>query len=181
LYSAEEYEIMKGDIQVCKQLGCDGVVIGILSSAGAVDKVRCEKLVSYAYPLGVTFHRAFDRTTDPFEALENIMEIGCERILTSGQQPKAFAGKQLIRDLIVQAGERIVIMPGSGITSENIISIAESTGAEEFHSSASMYKNSKMEYHNAAMKELMKHHIVNKEEVYKMSELLRNHGINDIV
>ena len=83
-YSGDEFEIMKEDIKMCRQLGCDGIVIGLLKKDGSVDKKRCRELVVLAYPLGVTFHRAFDRTKDPFRALEDIIETGCERILTSG-------------------------------------------------------------------------------------------------
>ena len=91
------------------------------------DKKRCNILVEHAYPLGVTFHRAFDRTVDPFEALEDIIDIGCERILTSGQKPNALDGAELIKQLIEKAGDRIIIMPGSGVRVDNIIAIAETT------------------------------------------------------
>ncbi len=173
LYNEEEYKIMKADIELCKKAGADGVVLGLLTKDGKVDKERCKRLADYAYPLGVTFHRAFDRTSNAAEALEDIIDIGCERILTSGLQPKAIAGQQLIRELIVQAGERIIVMPGSGVTSENIISLAETTGASEFHSSASVYKDSEMKYTNEAMNEQMRYTTVNKEEVNKMKTLLR--------
>lgn len=174
LYNDEEFEMMKADIQVCKKLGCDGVVLGMLTPEGKVDKEKCKLLIGHAYPLGVTFHRAFDRTSNAVEALEDIIEIGCERILTSGLQPKATGGQQLIKELIAHAGERIIIMPGSGVTSENIISLAENTGAIEFHSSASIYKNNEMKYINEAMNERMQYTVVNKEEVSKMRELLRS-------
>ena len=174
-FSDNEFEIMKADIGVCKSLGCDGVVIGILKKNGAIDKERCSELVDMAYPLGVTFHRAFDRAKDPFSALEDIIDIGCERILTSGQQPKAIDGAQMIRELISQANDRIIIMPGSGINSGNIISMAEKTGAEEFHSSARLYGQSKMEYANASMNESLENIAVNKNEVMKMAELLKGY------
>ena len=173
LYTEAEYEMMKADIEICKNLGVDGIVSGMLTSAGKIDKEKCGKLAEYAYPLGVTFHRAFDRTSNPLEALEDIVEIGCERILTSGLQPKAVEGQQLIKELIAHADERIIIMPGSGVTSENIISLAENTGAVEFHSSAAMYRNSEMKYSNDAMNEQMKHVVVNKAEVHKMRQLLQ--------
>ena len=160
---------------MCKKLGCDGVVLGILTSEGKVDKEKCKALVSYAYPLGVTFHRAFDRTSNAIAALEDIIEIGCERILTSGLRPKAIDGQQLIKELIIHANDRISIMPGSGVTSENIISLAENTGAVEFHSSAGTYKETEMKYINEAMHEQMKHIVVNKEEVNKMKNLLINY------
>jgi len=175
LYHDDEFAIMKADIEMCKKLGCDGVVIGLLKKDGSIDKKRCKELVVLAYPLGVTFHRAFDRTKDPFEALEDIIELGCERILTSGQQPKAIDGVQIIKELILRAEDRIIIMPGSGVNAENIISIAESTGAKEFHSSASIYTESKMNYTNQSMNESLKHITVNKDEIIKMVKLLNEY------
>ncbi|MEP6582842.1 MAG: copper homeostasis protein CutC [Ginsengibacter sp.] len=172
LYSRADIEMLKTDIEVCKKTGCDGIVLGLLTKEGKVDKERCKHLVSYAYPLGVTFHRAFDRTSNAMQALEDIIDIGCERILTSGLKPKAVDGQELIKELIKQAGERIIIMPGSGITSENIQSLAKNTGAAEFHSSASIPKDTEMQYLNDSMNETMNHMVVNKEEVYKMRKLL---------
>ncbi len=173
LYSDEEFQIMKDDIAACKTLGCDGVVFGMLTKDGNIDKVKCAKLIGYAYPLEVTFHRAFDRTVDPFKALEDIINIGCERILTSGQQPKAADGLPLLKELVEKAGDRIIIMPGSGITSQNIISIAESTAAIEFHSSAGTTKDSSMKFNNPAIHASMNYLIANKEEIKKMRELLQ--------
>jgi copper homeostasis protein len=135
-YSDDEFEIMKTDIKISKQLGCDGIVLGMLMKEKKVDKRRCGQLVELAYPLGVTFHRAFDRTADPFVALQDIIDIGCERILTSGQKPNAAEGKDMIAALIKAADDRIIIMPGAGVRSDNIINLAESTNAKEFHSSA---------------------------------------------
>ena len=175
LYSEDEFKIMKADVEMCKSLGCDGIVTGLLKKDGSVDKERCRELVVLAYPLGVTFHRAFDRTKDPFGALKDIIEIGCERILTSGQQPKAVDGIQILKELILQADERIIIMPGSGVNAENIISIAESTGAMEFHSSAGMFAESKMIYTNLSMNESLKHITVNKEEIIRMIKLLKEY------
>ena len=153
LYSDTEFEIMKADVQICKNIGCNGVVIGILLADGTVDKERCKQLVDIAYPMGVTFHRAFDRTADPFKALEDIISIGCERILTSGQKPSVNEGVQLLIDLVQQANERIIIMPGSGVRAENIVALANKTNALEFHTSARIHINSKMEFINKSMNE----------------------------
>jgi copper homeostasis protein len=177
LYSDDEFEIMKNDIAICKQLGCDGVVFGILNPDGKVDKVRCKELIDLAYPLEATFHRAFDRVDDPFEALEDIIELGFERILTSGLVPKAIDSKQTIFELILQSAGRIIIMPGSGVNSGNIISIAESTGAKELHSSASVQVESKMKYQNPSMNESLKNVTVDKEEVKKMVQLLNGYQL----
>lgn len=135
LYNKDEFEIMKKDVQLCKELGCDGIVIGLLNMDGSIDIARTAELVEMAYPLGVTFHRAFDRCRDPFEALEQLIEIGCERILTSGQKPSVVDGVALVAELNKKADGRIIIMPGSGVRKENIKMLAERTGCIEFHSS----------------------------------------------
>ena len=129
LFDDQDFEIMKSDVALCKEIGCDGVVIGMLKKDGAIDKKRSAQLVELAYPLGVTFHRAFDHAANPFEALEDIISIGCERILSSGQRPTAMEGADLLNDLIRQAEERIIIMPGSGLRSNNILELKEKTGA----------------------------------------------------
>jgi copper homeostasis protein len=146
LYTDEEFEIMLNDVKLCKDLGCDGVVIGLLNKNGEIDIKRTSKLIELAYPLEVTFHRAFDRCKDPFEALEQLIEIGCQRILTSGQQPAAPQGIDLITQLIKIADERITIMPGSGIRKENIRELAQKAGASEFHSSLRGKQKSQMEF-----------------------------------
>lgn len=153
LYTDEEFEIMLQDVRLCKQLGCDGVVTGLLNSDGVIDVLRTAKLAEAAYPMGVTIHRAFDRCRDPFGALEQIIELGCERILTSGQQPSVTDGVQLVADLNRHAGERIIIMPGSGVRKENIKMLAEKTGCTEFHSSLREKSASRMEYIHPAFKD----------------------------
>jgi copper homeostasis protein len=167
-YTDDEFEIIKADVQICKELGCDGVVIGMLHADGTVDKERCRQLVASAYPLGVTFHRAFDRVKDAAQALEDIIEIGCERILTSGLQPTALEAVETIAALIKQADERIIIMPGSGVRANNILDLAKKTGAVEFHTSARMNMESKMNYTNKAMKESLQSVTVDQEEIEKI-------------
>jgi copper homeostasis protein len=171
-YSNADFEIMKSDVQMCKQLGCDGVVIGMLNKDGTVDKERCKKLVQLAYPMGVTYQRAFDRVNDPFKALEDIIETGCERILTSGLVPNCLNGAPLIAQLIQQAAERIVIMPGSGLQSSNVVEVAKITGAKEFHTSARVFVNTAMDFVIAAMDEDLKNVMVDGEEVKKIAEAL---------
>lgn len=146
LYTADEFEIMLHDVVLCKQLGCDGVVIGMLNQDGSIDTERTARLVHAAYPLGVTFHRAFDRCKDPFEAMEQLINIGCERILTSGQQPGAPEGVELIAQLNKAADDRIIIMPGSGVRKDNVKQLAEKTGCLEFHSSLRGKAKSQMEF-----------------------------------
>ena len=173
-YTDEEFEIMRSDIELCKESGCNGVVIGILKANGSVDKERCKKLVELAYPLGVTFHRAFDRTNDALAALEDIISIGCERILTSGLHPTATEGCDTIAALVKHAASRIIIMPGSGVRSGNIIELAQRTGAVEFHTSARVDAVSRMEYTNRLMKEDLRSVIVDTDEVNKIATALRS-------
>jgi len=135
LYNDVEFEIMKSDIHHCGKIGCDGVVIGMLHADGSVDKTRCKELIdtAHSYSMGVTFHRAFDRCHNLFESMEAIIEMGCERILTSGGKDTAPEGAPVIRQLIQQAGNRIIIMPGAGITSKNAADLIKNTGATELH------------------------------------------------
>ncbi len=148
LYDGLEFEVMKRDITLCKQLGCDGVVIGILTADGRVDKERCRILTELAWPMGVTFHRAFDMTADPMQALEDILDIGCERILTSGQRNTAVEGIPLLKTLVQAAQERIIIMAGSGVRSHNIATLVKETGATEYHTTARAYVEGGMLYRN---------------------------------
>ncbi len=173
-YSDAEFDVMKVDVKLCKDLGCDGVVIGMLNADGTVDKKRCKELVEIAYPLGVTFHRAFDRVSDASQALEDVIEIGCERILTSGLVPNALNGAETLAALIKQADERIIIMPGSGIRAGNIIELAQKTGAVEFHTSARMNIDSKMNYTNEGMNESLKSVSADVDEIKKIIFSLNN-------
>jgi len=146
LFTDEEFSIMLRDVQLCKQLNCDGVVVGALNTDGSIDIKRTSQLVEAAYPLGVTFHRAFDRCSNPFEAMELLIRIGCERILTSGQKPSAPDAVDMIDQLNREADDRIIIMPGSGVRKENIKMIAEKTGCTEFHSSLRRKIKSNMQF-----------------------------------
>ena len=148
LYTAPEFESMKQDIRLCKQLGADGVVVGVLLANGHIDRERCGELVELAKPMSVTFHRAFDMAADPFAALEDAIAIGCDRILTSGQARSAVEGADLIAELVRRARERIIIMPGAGVTDLNMAELAAKTKAREFHSSARTFVPSPMQYRN---------------------------------
>ena len=174
LYSDAEFDIIKSDVLLCKELGCDGVVIGMLNTDGTVDKERTKILTSLAYPMGVTFHRAFDRTENMFKALEDIIECGCERILTSGQKPTAYDGIDNIKALLQKAGDRIIIMPGSGVNSKNIIEIAQHTGATEFHSSARNFIDSKMQFSQSSMNEQLTSVNLNADEVCSIINALKS-------
>lgn len=145
-YSDLEFEMMKEDIRICKELGADGIVFGILLPDGSIDFERNRQLVELARPMSVTFHRAFDVTPDPFQALESIIELGFSRILTSGQKNTVPEGLELLKQLVEKANSRIIIMPGSGINEHNIKEIRNYTGAVEFHLTGRKSIPSKMEY-----------------------------------
>jgi copper homeostasis protein len=146
LYTKDEFEIMKNDIKLCKELGCEGIVVGLLNMDGTIDMTRTSELIELAYPLEVTFHRAFDRCKDPFAALEELIEIGCQRILTSGQKPTVSEGVDLVAELNKKADDRIIILPGSGVRKDNIKMLAEKTGCIEFHSSLRGKSKSPMQF-----------------------------------
>src|SRR5690606_7282431 len=151
LYSESEFDEILTDIAFCKELGCDGVVIGILNEDGSIDVRRNAIIVAHARPMTVVFHRAFDRCNDPILALEEIIELGFDRILTSGLRDSADQGRELIRALIEKANHRIEVMPGSGVNKGNIIDLLEFTKAKSVHSSAKMSMPSKMTYHNDSL------------------------------
>lgn len=148
-YSDLEMELMLADIEFAKNNGFDGVVFGVLQSDGKIDIVRTRQLVEAATPMQVTFHRAFDVCSHPFEALEQIIEIGgIQRILTSGQQQTAILGANFIQKLVEKADNRIVIMPGSGINADNILALQQTTKVTEFHLSAKELVESSMTFRN---------------------------------
>jgi len=168
LYSQKEFDIIQADVQLCKKLGCQGIVTGFLTADGNIDIARTNTITELAYPMKVTFHRAFDRCADPAKALEDIIKGGCTRLLTSGQKPKAPQGSKLIKQLIELANGRIIVMPGSGIRPHNIKELAEHTGATEFHSSLRTLQKSNMDFIHpdfAAFKEDYCHDSVNYGEV----------------
>jgi copper homeostasis protein len=146
LYSDLEREIMLEDVRMARRLGVDGVVFGVLTSDGDIDMDFMRQLMAESEGMSVTFHRAFDVCRNPFVALEQIIELGCDRILTSGQMPKAEEGVDLLKQLVEKAGDRIIIMPGCGVNAGNIAKIAQITGAKEFHFSARSKHESGMQF-----------------------------------
>ena len=172
LYSDTEFKAMLDDIRFCREEGCDGVVIGMLNADGTIDVSRCAALIEAAGNLEVTFHRAFDRVADPFSALEAIINLGCKRILTSGLRPTALEGIDTLTQLTEIAGNRIKIMPGSGIRASNIGTIVEITGALAYHSSARKSKASAMLYNNLNMNELLSKITIDGEEVKMLRQEL---------
>lgn len=148
LYSEDEHAVMLRDIDVAKQAGADGVVIGVLDADARIDEARTRELVERARPMSVTFHRAFDMTRDPVAALETLVDIGVDRILTSGQEESAMAGLELLSDLVKRAGDRIIIMPAGNIHESNVEKIARETGADELHVTGFMDVDSGMQFRN---------------------------------
>lgn len=136
VYTAREVQVMEQDILALRSL-CTGLVFGALTPRGDVDLPVMRRLMQAAQGLPVTFHRAFDRCRDPFAALEQIIDLGCRRILTSGQQPSAAQGIDLLRQLRQRAAGRIIIMPGGGVTPDNAADILARTGCTEIHASCS--------------------------------------------
>lgn len=151
LYNDLELKSMIKDIEMCRRLGVDGVVIGCLDKSGNVDMHQTKTLIEASGTMSVTFHRAFDLCKDPFEALENIITLGCERILTSGQQPTAIEGVHLLQSLHTKAAGRIILLAGSGVNENNIAEIAGTTGIQEFHFSARTAVESKMEFRKSGV------------------------------
>lgn len=133
LYSDLEFQAMQHDVAMARETGADGVVFGLLNSDGTVDVPRTRDLIQQARPLKVTFHRAFDMTRDPFEALETLIELGLDRVLTSGQEASVIEGLDLIAALIQRAQGRIIVMPGGGITPHNVARVAALPGLREIH------------------------------------------------
>ena len=148
LYSDLEVERMAVDIAVCRDLGVDGVVFGCLKADGTIDVEKNRYLMECSQGMSVTMHRAFDRAADPEQALEQIIALGFNRILTSGQQPKAIQGVDLLARLNRQAAGRIILMAGSGVTEQNIKEIRDVTGLNEFHFSGRESVPSAMQYVN---------------------------------
>lgn len=147
-YSELEYEVMCHDIETAKALGADGVVIGLLTAEGDVDTERTRRLIELARPLSVTFHRAFDVCRHPLAALETLIGLGVDRLLTSGQERTALEGLDLIVELVKRSGDQIIIMPGGGINERNVGRILAASNATEIHVSARSPVESAMRYRN---------------------------------
>jgi copper homeostasis protein len=168
LYTNIEFQIMKQDVLIAKELGFKGVVIGLLNVDGSIDKIRTAELVALAQPMQVTFHRAYDRCVDPMQGLEDIIATGCHRILTSGQVPNVANAIPLIKQLVDHANGRIIIMPGSGVRANNINEIIQQTGVVEIHSSARKNFPSQMDFKATSMNENLQSTGVDADEIKLM-------------
>lgn len=176
LYNDMEFEIMKSDIHVCGKVGCDGVVIGMLFADGTIDVDRCSQLIEIArqYNMSVTFHRAFDRCNDLFQGLEDVIGLGCERILTSGGENTAPEGADILRQLIEQAGDRIIIMPGAGINGENIGPLVRETHLKEFHGTFRGRVPGGMSYKNLQMNDQEGEYNKSLTDIKKVRDVLKS-------
>ena len=171
-YDLDEYEIIKKDIAVCKQIGCNGISVGSSTITAEIDTEWLKRIVDWAFPMGVTCNRAFDATPDPYKALEDIVSCGCERILTSGQKSAAPDAGEILAKLVRQAGNRIVIMPGAGVKSSNIAQLKKESGAREFHSSARKIAANPVTYINSQISDYGNVYIADENEVRAMIEQL---------
>lgn len=173
-YSDEEFAILKDDIDMCKQLGCDGISVGISTIGAEIDTERFKRIVEWAGPMGVTCNRVFDCAPDPFKALEDIIACGCERVLTSGQKSAAPDAAELLKQLVDQAGDRIIIMPGAGVKSSNIAQLRDASGATQFHSSARKIAPNPVTYINKEVSDYGNVYIADEAEVRAMISALKN-------
>jgi copper homeostasis protein len=146
-YTDREHEVMQQDIRRARELGADGVVLGVLDRHACVDAARTRQLVELAGPLPVTFHRAIDMTPDPWASLEDVVGTGATRVLTSGGAAKVSHGLAVVARMVESAAGRIAIMAGGGITPETVVGVAEATGATEFHASLRTAQPSPMQFH----------------------------------
>lgn len=151
VYDEQEIAVMQADIEAIKQSGADGLVLGCLNPDGTVDELKTHQLIALASPLPVTFHRAFDLTRDPFEALEAVIRTGAVRILTSGQQPNAEAGANLLSAIAKRAAGRIEIMAGAGVNAQNAPLLAN-IGVDALHMSGQEPYDSPMQFRSSTVR-----------------------------
>ncbi len=140
-YDDDELSVIQADIEIAKQLNADGIVFGALSPNHEIDIRTCQLVIEWARPMEVTFHRAFDVTNDPAWAIDQLLELGVDRLLTSGQAPTAPEGMELLSRLVRSAGEQLCVMAGSGINASNVAKLVQSTGVREIHGSASVVRS----------------------------------------
>ncbi|MEV0665697.1 copper homeostasis protein CutC [Actinomadura luteofluorescens] len=136
IFDEHEVAAMEHDVALVREAGAHGVVIGALTPEGTVDRPVVERLMAAADGLPVTFHRAFDMAADPFGTLDVLAGLGVARVLTSGQDASALEGAPLIAELVRHAGDRVIVMPGGGVTDRNVARVVAATGAREIHFAA---------------------------------------------
>lgn len=176
LYEEFELEAMLRDIRACKELGCDGIVIGALDADGAVDVASCRELIAAAGSMSVTFHRAIDVARDQEQALKDIISLGCHRVLTSGARPSALEGADTIAALVRQAENRLRVVAGAGVNAENLPELIKRTGAPEFHASATATRRSKMRWRNSTLRGLQADYASSDvERIRRLVQILQDH------
>lgn len=168
-YSDQEMDVMRTDIQVLKENGADGFVLGLLHRDGTVDMNRTQELIDLSRPLSVTFHRAIDVTVNIVQSLELVVSLGCDRVLTSGGEATALEGTATIRKMIEQTAGRLTVVPGGGITERNLRRILDETGASEFHASAATARHTTMTYVNPAVS-VSSSHVNNDLQLVKVTD-----------
>lgn len=151
LYSKEEIEIMKKDVVFCRENGVNGVVFGFLNSDGSIDKGLTKEFVELAHPMKTTFHRGFDMCKNPMQALDDLISIKIDYLLTSGQQSTALQGAKLIKQMADHAKEKLVVMAASGVRTHLLKELIEQSQAEAYHLSARIDIDSQMEYRKTAV------------------------------
>jgi copper homeostasis protein len=183
LYSPTEYHLIKDDIAHIKMLGANGIVIGFLTSTGEVDLQKTAETVKLAAPMEVTFHRAFDMCRNPFVALEQLIELGITRVLTSGGHANAEKGAHIIAQLVQKANDQIIIMPGSGINDKNLSNLIDLTKANEYHSSAKTFIDGGMQFKNINVSmsgngtpDEFRHISVDSSQIKRMLSILNEHN-----
>lgn len=176
-YSDEEFDILKEDILICRELGCDGISVGVQTINAVIDTERMKRIVDWAGPMGVTCNRVFDCAPDPYEALEDIIACGCERVLTSGQETAAPQAGAVLAKLVEQAGDRISIMPGAGVNSSNLATLIQVCGAYEYHASARIKADNPVRYINTRVSDYGNVYIADEQEVSAMVAVLNNANV----
>jgi copper homeostasis protein len=171
-YDEDEFEIIRRDIEACKELGCNGISVGVATVQATIDTERMKRIVEWAYPMGVTCNRVFDGAPDLPQALEAIIACGCERVLTSGGKSAAPAAGGVLAALVQQAAGRISIMPGAGINSSNLAQLRSECGAAEYHASARRAAPNPLTYINTAVSDYGTVYIADEAEVRRMVTIL---------
>lgn len=175
-YDDDEFEIIHRDIAACKELGCDGISVGVATRGARIDTERMKRLVEWASPMGVTCNRVFDGTPDLFEALEELIACGCERVLTSGGKSSAPEAAEVLAALVRQAGRRISVMPGAGIKSSNLAALRRQCQAHEYHASARTIAPNPLTYINTAVTDYGNVYVADEDEVRRMLGILAADG-----
>lgn len=173
-YDEQDIAILKNDILICKELGCDGVSVGVQTIKGHIDIELFKYIVEWAYPMGVTCNRAFDATPDPLQALEDIITAGCERVLTSGQAGAAPDAGIVLGQLVSQANGRISIMPGAGVRSTNLKKLIQESGAYEYHTSARKIIPDPMTFQNLSVLDKGNIYLADEQELHAIISILES-------